>query len=231
MRCMQKRPCDPECWNGAGRARALTIVLAALSMQAASAGPTDTDPYGVEPYRSCGDRLVTGLSEAVDSLNALDARMPAVPPGKEAFFGHEDPHIFEAHDPKRAAELFGDPYYPLWTLHRRIRALASDVRQFGKDQQRPLPAARELWLTGRLMQGFVGAMGALVIAATSHAREGGPDSPLLLTDEQVVTYQQNLEGIAMYVTEYGRCRATTLETRGMPGADSGVSGHGTGGSR
>lgn len=64
----------------------------------------------------------------------------------------------------------------------------------------------------RLLFDFTATMSALTLIAAERAREGGPDTPNVLTDEQIDLYHENLEGIAMYVSEYGRCRAT-LEAR------------------
>lgn len=187
-------------------------VLMTMAVRPASARPTEADPYGVGPYRSCEDKIDTTLTEAVNSLIELDERIRAVPPEKAAFFAREEPHIFDTRDPQRMGALFGDPYYSLWMLHARVRALADGVRRFSAAQQRPLSAAGELWLAAQLTQDFTSAMSVLTLAATGHAREDGPDSPPVLTEEQIATYQQNLQGIAMYVAEYGRCRAT-LELR------------------
>ncbi|MDN7452319.1 hypothetical protein [Burkholderia cenocepacia] len=49
-------------------------------------------------------------------------------------------------------------------------------------------------------------MNALTLALAGE-RNGGDGSTRVLTDEEVVAYSQNLSGIAMYVAEYGRCRA------------------------
>lgn len=155
------------------------------------------------------------LSEAVDSLHELDGRIRAVPPEKAAFFAREAPHIFDTHDPARMGALFGDPYYEVWTLHQRVRELAGEVRRFADDQRRPFTVADELWHTSRLLVRFTSTMGALTQAATGRARESKPDSPRVLTDEQIDVYEENLEGIATYVAEYGRCRVA-LEARQQP---------------
>lgn len=194
---------------------ALVIIGALTTPQPAFSNPTDADPFGVGPHRTCEEKVATILPEAVDSLNELDGRMRAVPPEKAAFFLREDPHIFETHDPTRMGALFGDPYYALWTLHRRVRELASEVQRFTEAQQRPLSATEELWHTSTLLLSFTTTMGVFALAATGHAQEGGSDSPHILTDEQINIYHENLEGIAMYVAEYGRCRAT-LATRPQP---------------
>lgn len=193
----------------------LTAVVAAVALAttlSACANPTDADPFGVGPYRPCEEKVKTSLSEAVDSLNELDGRIRPVPRDKAEFFAREEPHIFDAHDPLRMGALFGDPYYPLWTLHNRLRKLAGEVQRFAEAQQATLSANEELWYTSRLLFDFTATMSALTLIATERAREGGPDTPNLLTDEQIDVYQENLEGIAMYVSEYGRCRAT-LEAR------------------
>lgn len=191
------------------------VVVASMALATsplALANPTDNDPFGVGPYRRCEETVKTSLLEAVDSLNELDGRIRPVPLDKAVFFAREGPHVFEAHDPQRMGALFGDPYYSLWTLHNRLRKLAGEVQRFSDAQQRPLSATDELWQTSRLLVGFTSAMGALMLIATEHAREGGPDTPDVLSDEQIDVYHENLEGIAMYVAEYGRCRAT-LEAR------------------
>ena len=193
----------------------LTAVVAAVALAttlSACANPTDADPFGVGPYRPCEEKVKTSLSEAVDSLNELDGRIRPVPPDKAAFFAREEPHVFEARDPQRMGALFGDPYYSLWAFHNRVRELAGQVRRFADAQQGSLSATEELRHTSRLLFDFTATMSALTLVATERAREGGPDTPNILTDEQLDVYQENLEGIAMYVSEYGRCRAT-LEAR------------------
>ena len=188
-----------------------------LPLGAAAACPyTDTDEYCWR-YKPCEEKIKTPLAEAVDSLNELDGRIRAVPPDKAASFAQENPHIFETHDPARMGALFSDPYYVLWTVHNRVRELAGEVQRFDEVQRRPLSATEELWHTSRLLLNFTNTMGVLTLAATGHAQEGGPDSdsPRVVTDEQIGIYHENLEGIAMYVAEYGRCRAT-LEARQRP---------------
>lgn len=80
-------------------------------------------------------------------------------------------------------------------------------------QHGSLSATDELWRTSSLLLDFTSTMSALTLVATGRAGEEAPDTPNVLTDEQITVYQENLEGIAMYVAEYGRCRAT-LEARG-----------------
>ncbi|MCA8095298.1 hypothetical protein LGM65_31245 [Burkholderia anthina] len=186
---------------------AMVVMVALATPLVALANPTDADPFGVGRSRSCEEKIKNSLSDAVDSLNELDLRIRAVPSEKAAFFAREEPHIFETHDPQRMGALFGDPYYALWTLHSRVRELVNEVQHFGEAQRRPLSAAEALWYTSGLLTRFASAAGALTLAATGRAREGGPNTPFVLTDEQISTYQQNLEGIAMYVSEYGRCSA------------------------
>lgn len=194
---------------------AVIAVVALATSHRAFSNPTETDPFGVGRFRPCEETVGMSLSEAVDSLHELDGRIRAVPPEKAALFSREEPHIFDTHDPTRMGALFGDPYYELWTLHHQVRELAEEVQHFAEAQRRPLSVAEELGQTGRLLLRFTSTMGVLTQAVTGRAREGGPDSPRLVTDEQIDVYRENLQGIAMYVAEYGRCRAT-LEARQQP---------------
>jgi hypothetical protein len=187
---------------------AVVAVVVLATTPPAFANPTDADPFGVGPYRPCEETVKMSLSEAVVSLNELDGRIRPVPLDKAAFFAREEPHVFEAHDPQRTGALFGDPYHSLWAFHNRLRELAVQVQRFADTQQGTLSANEELWRTSRLLVDFGSAIGALTHIATGHAREGGADAPNVLSDEQIDVYQENLEGIAMYVAEYARCRAT-----------------------
>lgn len=197
----------------------ITVVVAIVALATSPrtfANPTDADPFGVGPHRPCEEKVKTSLSEAGDSLNELDRRIRPVPPDRAAFFAREEPHIFETHDPQRMGALLGDPYYSLWTLHNRVRELAGEVQRFAEAQQGgSRSATEELWHTSRLLVNFSSTMSALTLMSTGRAREGGPDKPKVLTDEQIDVYRENLEGIAMYVADYGRCRAT-LEARRQP---------------
>lgn len=191
----------------------MVVAIVALATSPRTfANPTDADPFGVGPYKPCEEKVKTSLSEAVDSLNELDRRIRPVPLDRAAYFARGEPHIFETHDRQRMGALFGDPYYSLWTLHNRVRELAGEVQRFAEAQQGPRPATEELWHTSRLLVNFTSTMSALTLISTRHAREGGLDTATVLTDEQIDVYTANLEGIAMYVADYGRCRAT-LEAR------------------
>jgi len=146
---------------------AVVAIVALATALPAFANPTDADPFGVGPYRPCEEKVKTNLSEAVDSLNELDGRIRPVPLDKSAFFAREEPHIFDAHDPRRMGALFSDPYYPLWTLHNRVRKLAGQVQRFAEAQQGSLSSTGELWHTSRLLFDFTATM------SYSQPRTGG----------------------------------------------------------
>ncbi|GLU33556.1 hypothetical protein WKR88_28030 [Trinickia caryophylli] len=193
---------------------ALAVVVAGLLSVSPTAfcKPTGDDPFGMRPYKPCDEKVKTNLSEAEESLNDLGNRIPPVPPEKAAFFAREDPHIFETHDPARMEALFGDRFYPLWNVHNSVRDLAAEMKRFTEAQQGLLSATEQLWRTSRLLNDFTSTMAALTLVAVARTRKEEQASQPVLSDEEITVFQENVQGIAMYVAEYGRCRAT-LEDR------------------
>lgn len=173
----------------------------------ALANPTDADPYGVGPPKTCSQTLDTNLLDVIESLRDLDARILPVSPGRAADFAERDQQLFKTLTSEQMEALFTDPYYVIWLIHRDVGRLIVKIQQLDALHRRNGAALEILALSSEALVPFTALMGLLNQAALFRNPEASAKTLPLLSDEALGTFTANVQGIAMYLADFARCIA------------------------